>query len=63
MKSIIRLMMIVLAATMLQTACSSDDERTEGDDLMALTIDVVETDWTSEAFNVSTRAGETIDGL
>ena len=56
-------MMIVLAATMLQTACSSDDERTDGDDLMVLTIDVVETDWTNETFNVSTRAGETIDGL
>ena len=54
---------MLLTATMLLTGCSNNDEPTGDDDLVALTIDVAESGWADESFSVSTRSGETIDGL
>ena len=56
-------MVMLVVATMLLTGCSNNDEPTGDDDLVALTIDVAESGWADESFSVSTRSGETIDGL
>ena len=53
----------------LLSACSNDAATEEQPSLIPFTIDVVEaswqggSDWTEESFSVSTRAGETINGL
>lgn len=55
----------ILGLLLTLTACSSDDVVSGGakpDDL-ALTLDVAETDWQGESITVSTRAGETLEGL
>ena len=55
----------ILGLLLTLTACSSEDVVSGGakpDDL-ALTIDVAETDWQGESITVSTRAGETLEGL
>lgn len=55
----------ILGLLLTLTACSSEDVVSGGakpDDL-ALTLDVAETDWQGESITVSTRAGETLEGL
>lgn len=55
----------ILGLLLTLTACSSEDVvsgSAKPDDL-ALTLDVAETDWQGESITVSTRAGETLEGL
>lgn len=55
----------ILGLLLTLTACSSEDivsGSAKPDDL-ALTLDVAETDWQGESITVSTRAGETLEGL
>ena len=55
----------ILGLLLTLTACSSEDVVSGGakpDDL-ALTLDVAETDWQGESISVTTRAGETLEGL
>ena len=55
----------ILGLLLTLTACSSEDVVNGGakpDDL-ALTLDVAETDWQGESISVTSRAGETLEGL
>lgn len=55
----------ILGLLLTLTACSSEDIATGGTKTvdLALTLDVAETDWQGESITVSTRAGETLEGL
>lgn len=65
-KIIRKLFPVVTVVVLTTTACSSDDtigDPSDSDDNVALSIDVAETDWHGETVNITSRAGETIDGL
>ena len=54
----------VLGLTFVLAACSdADDTSGSSSDMAQLTIDVTETGWYGETFNVSTRSGETLEEL
>ena len=53
----------VLGLTFVLAACSDADDIGGSSDMAQLTIDVTETGWYGETFNVSTRSGETLEEL
>ena len=61
-----QLHILALMAAMLLAACSEEAAVTgqSGDDAMQqLTFDITETSWDGENINVTTRSGETLEGL
>ena len=48
---------------LLLASCSDNPALEQDDDRMQLTLDVVETGWHGETLGVSTRSGETLEGL
>ena len=63
--NIIRKLFPVVLVVALMTACSSEDTIGESgnDDNIVFSIDVAETGWQGETASISSRAGETMEGL